>query len=92
MAWIFAVLSAVAGGLATLTMLVMLMAGGANSSPAQITQIKWMMIGVALVGVIGLGGAVWAMIAGKPWLGAGLGIAPAVVVIAMIVVLVKLEW
>lgn len=92
MAVVAAVMSIGIGLLATLTMLVMLIAGGANSTPAEITQIKWMMIGVALVGLVGLVGGIWGIVAGRPWLGAGFGIAPLVASIALVVVLVKLEW
>lgn len=92
MASVLAVLSTIAGCLATLTMLVMLMAGGANASPAHITQIKWMMLGISAVGVAGLVGGIWAVVAGRPWLGAGLGGLPVVVVVVLVVVLVKLEW
>ena len=92
MAAVFSVLSMAAGALATLMMLVMLMASGANSSPAQILQIKWMMIGVAVIGLGGLVGGIWTLVAGRPWVSAGIGIVPAVAVMVLVVVLVKLEW
>jgi hypothetical protein len=91
MAAVFSVLSMAAGALATLMMLVMLMAGGANSSPAQILQIKWMMMGVAVIGLGGLVGGIWTLIAGRPWVSAGIGIMPAVVAIGMFVVLMVVQ-
>lgn len=78
--------------LAVLTFMVMLMAGGANAKPAQITQIKVMLAVSAVVGLGCLGGAVWAMVAGRPMMGACIGVAPAVLCVVAVIVMVKTEW
>lgn len=75
-----------------LMFMVMLMAGGANAKPAQITQIKVMLLASALIGLGCVGGAVWAMIAGRPMTGAWIGCVPGVLCIVAVVVMVKLEW
>lgn len=81
-----------ASGLITLTFMVMLMAGGANAKPAQITQIKVMLLASAVIGLGCLGGAVWAMIAGRPLTGAWIGAVPAVLCVLVVIVMIKTEW
>jgi len=92
MASVVAVLSTIVGVGATLCMLVMLMAGGANAKPAAITQLKWLMVSVAVVGLASVIAAVWAFVHHRHWLSAGLGIAPLVYAIVLVIVLVQLEW
>lgn len=92
MAQVLAVLSMGAGALCTVCVLVFLLACGANASPAQSMQLKWMLIGVALVGAGCFFGAIWAVVAGLPWLGVGLGLTPIVLDITLIIVLVIIEW
>ena len=89
---IFAILSMIVGILASLTMLVMLMAGGANSSEAQIRQIKWMMLSVAVVQVLALAGSIWLLIEHRGGLACAAGILPFVYAVVLVTVLVKLEW
>ena len=89
---IFAILSMIVGILASLTILVMLMAGGANSSEAQIRQIKWMMLSVAVVQVLALAGSIWLLIEHRGGLACAAGILPFVYAVVLVTVLVKLEW
>lgn len=89
---ILAVVSMIIGGLGSLTMLVMLMAGGANSSEAQIRQIKWMMLSVAVVQVLALAGSIWLLVAHRGWASCGVGLIPFIYAIVLVTVLVKLEW
>jgi hypothetical protein len=78
--------------LAVLTFMVMLMAGGANAKPAQITQIKVMLLASVMIGLACTGGAVWAMVAGRPMTGAWIGATPTVLCVATVIVMIKLEW
>lgn len=89
---VLAVLSMIIGGLSSLTMLVMLMAGGANSSEVQIRQIKWMMLSVAVVQVLALAGSIWLLIAHRGWSSCGVGLIPLVYAIVLVTVLIKIEW
>ena len=82
-----AILSTFAGAAASLVMIVLLLAGSPNSSPQQLAQIKWMMIGVALMALAGIVGAIWAMVLGRHLLASGIGIAPALGVVALFTVL-----
>ena len=83
------ILSCLISAGATLMMLVLLLAGSPNSSPQQLAQIKWMMLGVAALGLLGLVGAIVAMVMGKHWPAAGIGIAPAVGVVVLFIVLLQ---
>ncbi len=89
---VLAVLGIVAGAAASLVMIVMLLAGGANAKPETITQIKWLMAATALVGLLAVIGAIWTFTQGKHGLSGALGVAPLVYVIVLTIVLVKLEW
>lgn len=91
MAAILAVLSTLVGLGATLMMVALLVAGMPNGSPAQLARIKMLMLGMALCGLIGLVGSIWAMVAGRHWLAAGIGVAPAAVAIGMFSVLLVVE-
>jgi len=84
---ICAVFSMLVGVGATLTMIVLLLAGSPNSTPAQMTQIKMLMLGMAVCGLVCVVGAIWAMVAGRHGLAAGVGIGPMVVAIVMFIVL-----
>lgn len=81
-----------ASGLITLVFLVMLMAGGANAKPAAITQIKVLMLVSSLLALGCVGGAVWAMVAGRPLTGAWIGAIPGVFCVVVVIVMVKTEW
>jgi ABC-type Mn2+/Zn2+ transport system permease subunit len=74
------ILAGVAGTIGFLMVLVMLMAGGANSTPQQIRRIKQLML---LTTVVGLGcviGGAWLSVRGSPWWGSGVAMVPAVFV------------
>ena len=87
-----AVAASIIGGISTLSMLVLLMAGLANSKPAQLQQGKWMMLGLLILQLVVLVGAIVLMVKHKPWPAAIVGISPLMVVIVLIVILVKIEW
>ncbi|MFT3786890.1 MAG: hypothetical protein QM770_12105 [Tepidisphaeraceae bacterium] len=84
---IFAVGGLLVGLLGTLTIVTLLIAGGANSTPDQIRTLKLLTL-VALVAQLAiLAGSVWLIWAGRPaWAGL-LGAAPMLFVIGAIVLL-----
>jgi hypothetical protein len=86
-----AILGMVAGILVTLMVVGLLLAGSPNSSPEQFLRIKRLMLGMALVGLGGLSGAVWAMVAGRPGLAGVIGVAPAALGIGLLVYLFATE-
>jgi predicted neutral ceramidase superfamily lipid hydrolase len=81
MPYFFAILSTLAGSFLSLMMLVLLMAGGANSTPSQISQIKAWLIAVSLVALGCLVASVWTMVVKRPWIAAGIGGFPILLVI-----------
>lgn len=81
-----------AATLACLTMLTFLMAGGANASPKQITQLKWMMLATGLAWLIGVGGGIVALCTSRDALGAWLAASPIAVVIVAFIILWVSEW
>ena len=89
---ILAVLSTLAGVGASLLMLVLLMAGGANSTETQIRQIWiffWTVIALAALGVIG---AVVCFVKARYGLAAACGIAPAVFCVGLLTWMIVTEW
>lgn len=89
---ILAVLSTLVGIGASLLMLVLLMAGGANSSEQQIRQIWifiWTVLGVAFLGVVG---ATWCFVKARYGLAATFGIAPAVLCLSLLIWMLVTEW
>jgi hypothetical protein len=80
------VLALAAGILATLMMLVMCMAGGANSSPEQIVLLKRLMLGFGLTGLCSVGGAIALLAFRMPWWGAGAGALPVLVMIVATII------
>lgn len=91
MASVLAVASSLVGALATLMMLTLLLASTPNSSPQQMSHITWLMLAVGLVGLASLAAAVVALVAGRKWLAAGVGIAPAAFSIVLIIGLLVAE-
>lgn len=91
MTYVLSILALLGGAAASLLMLILLMAGMPNSSDAQLSQIKWVMLSVALVSLGGLGGGVAALIGSRPWLAAGIGVAPAVYVVILLIVLLAVQ-
>jgi len=65
--------------LATLTALVFCMAGGANSSPAQIRALKFWMAGLSLLGVAGVVAGIILIRAGQPGWAAVAAFAPTII-------------
>jgi Kef-type K+ transport system membrane component KefB len=77
---------------AALGMIVLLLAGGANASPETIARIKWMSIGVGVVTLGAIAISAWLAAHGRPWHAAGVGLAPGLLVVVLLIVLMKLEW
>lgn len=73
MGYAAAVFSTVAGALASLSLLVLVMASTANSTDAQLAAAKRWMLVIALGGAAAAGGAVWLAFHGRPWTGAAVG-------------------
>ncbi|MBC7771537.1 MAG: hypothetical protein H7210_03475 [Pyrinomonadaceae bacterium] len=72
------------GLLSSLAMAGLLLAGSANITEAQQANIRLMLITTVVVGVLCLGGAIWAMVTGKPWVGAGVGAFPSSAIVALV--------
>ena len=80
------------GLLSSLSMLVMLMAGLANSKPPQIQQGKWMGLGILVVQVLSLAAAVWLMTQRRNLHASIAGLVPLACVVVLLIVLVRIEW
>ncbi len=76
---ILPILTMVCTALATLTALVFCMAGGANSTPAQIRALKLWMAGLSLLGVAGIVVGIFLIRAGQPNWAAIAAFAPTVI-------------
>ena len=79
------ILSAIAGVIGTLTVLVAAMASGANASAVQIRRIKLTMIVTVILGLACIVGGVLLTRTGRPTAGCIVAIGPAVFVVVMIV-------
>lgn len=86
---IFAVLSILACIVATLLMLVLLLASAPNSSEAAYSLLKRSMWSVFIAGSLGVICGVWALIVDKPWTSAACGAAPLLFDIALLIYLTK---
>lgn len=73
MGYVMAAVSTAAGALASLGLLVLVMASMANSTDAQLAAAKRWMLVIAAGGVIAAAGAVWLALHGRPWTGAAVG-------------------
>lgn len=91
MKYVLVSLLTLGSGALCLMFLTLLLAGSPNSSPAQLARIKGWMLAATAVGAIGIGGAVWATVAGKPGLGSCFGAAPGVLCLAAFIYLYKTE-
>jgi hypothetical protein len=80
---ILAALCALAGLAGTLTLLVFMMAGGANSSPAAAQTLVRIMWATAFAGLLCLAGEVALVCGGKPLVGSILGLMPLVVMVGL---------
>lgn len=78
----FAGLAVAAGVLGTLMILVMCLAGGANSTPLQIRRIKQIMLLTAVLGAAMAAGGIWLIVKGFPGYAALVGGFPMLFVIA----------
>ena len=87
-----AILSNLVSVVAALGMIVLLLAGGANASPETITRIKWMSIGVGAVSMCAVAVSAWLATHGRTWHAAGVGLAPTLLIVVLLIVLVTLEW
>jgi hypothetical protein len=70
----------------TLCAVVFCMAGGANSTPAQIRALKLWMAGLTLLGAAGVTAGIMLMRAGQPGWAAGAAILPSVIMIVILIV------
>ncbi len=86
-----AIFSTFTGAAASLLMLILLLASSPNSSPQQLTQIRWCMFAVAALGLVGLIGAIWSMYLHRHGLAAAIGFVPALGVILLFVILLKTQ-
>lgn len=89
---IVAIVASIIGVLGSLSMLLILALGLANAKPANIQQAKWMALGIGVVQLASLAIAIWLMTRDKHWYAAGAGIFPLFAVIALTIVLVRIEW
>lgn len=87
-----AILSTLAGLLASLTTLVFLMAAMANASQTEVRQGKFMMLGVAAAQIAALLLSIWLMAERKHLPAAIVGILPLVGVVTLFIVLLNIEW
>ena len=87
-----AILSMVIGLGASATLLVLLMAGGANASPAHVRILKWLMLSVGVIQLSCLAGGIWLLATGRPWPAAGVAAFPIVYAIGVVVVMVVTEF
>ncbi|MFO0873387.1 MAG: hypothetical protein U0575_05390 [Phycisphaerales bacterium] len=89
---VLALLCMLAGGGASLVMLVLLMASGANSSPERLREIWILFWSVIAVGLLGLVGALWALAKARHGVAAIAGLVPAAYCMALVVWMVVTEW
>ena len=89
---VLAVLCMVVGVVGTLGMVVLMLAGTPNATPATLARIRWLVGATALVGVAALAGSVWAFARGRLGLSSAIGIVPLGFVVILGIVLVTMEW
>lgn len=70
----------------TLCAVVFCMAGGANSTPAQIRALKLWMAGLTLLGAAGITAGILLMRAGQPGWAAGAAILPSIIMVVILIV------
>jgi hypothetical protein len=81
------ILANIAGALASLTMLVFILAGSANSSERQLLVMKLWCAGIAVGGLACFIGAIALMAGGRPWPAALVGLAPAAFLVVVMLYL-----
>lgn len=72
-------------------MAVLLLASAPNSKPQQWATIKAWLIAIAIIGVLGLIGAIWLMIIRKPMTAAIVGGVPGVFCIIALIIMIKTQ-
>lgn len=87
-----AITSLLFGVLVSLVMIVMFLAGGANSNAAKIRQIKWFLASVVAVELLSMSCSIGLLVAGQTGYACGVGLVPVLYAIALVAMLMKLEW
>lgn len=82
---ILASLAIAIGAMGALCLLVMLMAGGANSTPEQIRLIKWLMLATVVGGLIVCVGGIVLICKSHPVWGGVVGVMPMAVLIGLMI-------
>ena len=91
MPYAVAILASLVGGFISFLFVVLLFASTPNSTDAQLAEIRNWIIAVAAVTLVAAGGAIWLMVTKRPWIAAGLGVAPALFSIVSFVVLLRTQ-
>lgn len=84
---VLAVLSTLAGGVASLFMIGLMFASMPNGTPEKLAEIRHWMLAIGVIALLGLGGAIWMMVVRRPGLAAGVGISPALFCIVALVIM-----
>jgi hypothetical protein len=85
-ATVIGILALLAGAFGTFLFVGFLFAGMPNGSPQLIASLtRWMII-IGVAGVLCAGGAIWLLVIGRPWIGAGVGVAPLVALILFLII------
>ncbi len=87
MAIAVSIISMIVSVLFSLTMVVFLFAGMANSSPEQLAFLKRLVLSVTIVTAVSLVAAIWLLVVARPWWSAGAGALPTVYVIGLLIYL-----
>lgn len=85
------ILSALFGIVASLFMLVLLLASAPNSKPDEWASIKGSLITISVVGLAGVIGAIWLMIVREPMAASAVGAAPGVFCILSFIIMLKFQ-
>ena len=85
------ILAMVCTVLATLVSITFCLAGGANSTPMQIRVLKYVMLGVTLLGIAGVTAGIFLMRSGHHGWAAGAAFAPAVIMVLAFIIAMILE-
>lgn len=80
-----AVAATLAGAVAALCLLVLLMASAPNGTPEFLARLKWGMIATSVAGVAVFGIAMWLTFTGKPLVGGLLGASPILWIIGLFI-------
>ncbi|HZW07801.1 MAG TPA: hypothetical protein VFF65_11825 [Phycisphaerales bacterium] len=91
MKYVFASIITGGGLFVSFLLLGLLLASMPNGTPQILARIKAWMLAVAIMALAGLAGAVWAMIAHRPWTGAAIGAAPALFCLCAFIYLLNTE-